>query len=83
LAPVPVKSGDPICLYNSGNEVATTWQVIDLMGEKVAQLTFGGSGSQCWNTTGAAPGIYIIQVSITYDDGTTGNMTQKVVVTAP
>jgi hypothetical protein len=83
LAPVPVKSGDPLCLYNAGNVASADWQVVNLMGERVTELSFGGSGSQCWNTTGTAPGIYIVLVKVTYLDGTTSNLTQKVVVVAP
>ena len=82
LAPVPVKSGESICLYNSGDVVSSSWQVIDLIGERVASLSFGG-GNQCWNTTGVAPGIYVVQLEITYSDGTTANITQKVVVISP
>ena len=83
LAPVPVKSGESLCLYNSGNVVSASWQVMDLIGERVASLSFGGLGNQCWSTTGVAPGIYIVEVSLTYEDGTHAQLTQKVVVADP
>jgi hypothetical protein len=46
-------------------------------------LSFGGSGNQCWNTNGAASGIYVVLIKLTYLDGTAANVTQKVVVIAP
>jgi hypothetical protein len=56
---------------------------MDLIGERVASLSFGGAGNPCWNTEGSAPGIYIIQVALTYNDGTTGTLSQKIVVISP
>ncbi|HTC19680.1 MAG TPA: hypothetical protein VK859_02460, partial [bacterium] len=70
-------------LYNSANVASATWQVVNLMGERVAELSFGGSGNQCWNTNGAAPSIYVVLIKLTYLDGTASNVTQKVVVIAP
>ena len=83
LAPIPVKSGESLCLYNFGDVTSSTWQVINLMGEKVSEISFGGSSNECWNTQGVAPGLYIVEIAFTYTDGTKGNLTQKIVVSAP
>jgi hypothetical protein len=82
LAPVPVMSGQSLCLYNVTGVASANWQVVNLMGERAANLIFG-LGSECWNTQGVAPGIYIVMIKLTYMDGTKANVTQKVVVIAP
>jgi hypothetical protein len=79
LAPVPVVSGEPLCLYNITGMASASWQVVNLMGERVANLTFG-SGAECWNTQGVAPSIYIVLMKLTFSDGRMTNVTQKIVV---
>jgi hypothetical protein len=83
LAPVPVTSGQPLCLYNANGVASADWKVINMMGEQVANLSFTGSGSQCWNTTGTAPGVYLIEVDVIYNDGTKASIRRKVVVIKP
>jgi hypothetical protein len=59
---------------------SSNWQVFNMMGERIANLAFGGSGSQCWTTTGTAPGVYLVDVDLVYTDGTKANLRRKIVV---
>jgi hypothetical protein len=79
LAPVPVRSGDSICLYNGGEPVSASWQVYSVMGERIADLS-SGPGETCWNTTGTASGIYFVRIKLTYSDGTSCTALKKIIV---
>jgi hypothetical protein len=81
LAPVPATSGQQVCLTNPGSVDSATWQVFNLMGERIADISFGGEGAECWNTTGTAPGLYLVEIDVVYGDGTKATIRQKVVIT--
>jgi hypothetical protein len=79
LAPVPAKGAEPICLYLSAAPQASTWTVYNSVGERVAALDFGTEPEQCWDHHGAAPGVYLVRLSIRDASGAT-DATQKVVL---
>jgi hypothetical protein len=81
LAPVPVKSGQGLCLYGAGGIPARV-QVFNLMGERIADLEFPG-GTGCWNTAGTAPGVYVVEVEITIPGGSPKRTLQKIIVLNP
>jgi hypothetical protein len=80
LAPVPVRSGEPLCLYNSGDIVSAGWQVYNVMGERIADESFSGSGNPCWDSTQTAPGIYIVEIKLNYPDGTMAVVRRKIII---
>jgi hypothetical protein len=47
----------------------THWQVYRLDQRLVATLDFGAQEMQCWDTQGAAPGLYFVQVDVDEADG--------------
>jgi hypothetical protein len=51
------------------------------MGEVIANVTFTGTGSHCWSTQGTAPGLYIVDVDLTYPDGSTAYTRKKILIT--
>ncbi|HTB34326.1 MAG TPA: hypothetical protein VK842_05650, partial [bacterium] len=64
LAPNPVSAGRPVCLQMAAQPRATHWNVYRLDQRLVATLDFGVQTQQCWDTQGAAPGLYFIQVEV-------------------
>ena len=79
LAPVPVKSGEPLCLFAPENVASGHLQVFNLLGEKVGDVSFNGS-NPCWSTQGVAPGVYLIDVNLTYVDGSTAYTRKKILI---
>jgi hypothetical protein len=51
------------------------------MGEMVAHPVLTGPGNPCWNTQGTAPGLYIVDISLTYPDGSTAYSRKKILIT--
>jgi hypothetical protein len=80
LAPVPASIGQPICLYSAKELIASTWTVYNLMGERVASLSFTTQPAECWPTRGMARGLYYVKLVMTFDDGSTATQWQKVVL---
>jgi hypothetical protein len=80
LAPVPVSVGMPVCLYPDNPLSASHWSVFNFVGESVATLDFGVSAQDCWDTTGVAPGLYLVRIKATYLDDTVSISWHKVVV---
>jgi hypothetical protein len=74
LAPVPVRGGQPLCLYFAQPALASHWDVYAITGALVAHLDFGAGGQQCWDTAGIAPGIYFVRLVI--DDAGGGKETR-------
>jgi len=81
LAPVPVSSGRPLCLLTGTTVQSAGLKIYNLMGEKIADVSFQGPGSHCWNTQGTAPGLYIVDVTLTYADGSTAYTRKKILIT--
>jgi len=80
LGPVPINSGGDLCLYAPKTVQSAHWQVFNLVGDRIANLSFG-PGNECWNTAKTAPGLYFIKLDIAYSDGTTGGELRKVIIT--
>ena len=81
LAPVPLKAGQPLCLYFDGNPSRSTWKVYGSDGARVADLSFAADLRQCWDGTASlAPGVYYLNLDIDYADGRHEARTQKVMV---
>jgi hypothetical protein len=81
FAPVPLKAGQPLCLYFDGNPSRSRWKVYATDGARVADLQFEAELSQCWEQTAAlAAGVYYIALEVDYADGRRETQTQKVMV---
>jgi hypothetical protein len=81
LAPVPARPGQRVCLYFDRPAAATSWEVFNVAGEGVARLSFMQSQNNCWDTSQAPPGIYFVEIKITYLDGTTARVWRKAALT--
>ncbi len=80
LAPVPAHRGGKVLLYFDKPPASSSWQIFNLAGQKVSQLSFQGTADHTWDTSGTSPGIYLIQLDVTYADGTTALVWRKVVI---
>jgi hypothetical protein len=80
LAPVPAKAGTNVCLYFDKPPASCTWTVFNVLGQKVATLSYAQLQGNCWNTNGVPPGVYFIEIKITYQDGTTSQIMKKAVI---
>jgi len=81
LGPVPLPRGGNLCLFPDKPVSGSQWDVFDMVAESIASVSFSGSAQACWNTAGVPPGIYIARVKLTYSDGTSGTIWQKILVT--
>ncbi len=70
MAPVPVKAGQPVCMYFNNTPSSAKWTVYNTAGEVVAVLNFSGPAKQCWDTGAAklAPGLYWIEIKVVNAD---------------
>ena len=59
---------------------SSTWEVYNIRGQRVSTLSFALGEQACWDTTKIAPGFYIVMAKVTYANGSSGSLTQKVVV---
>ncbi len=80
LAPVPVHSGEKICLYPDRAIAGSHWEVYNFTGESLANLDFNGFPKNCWDTTGVAPGVYLVRLEVDYADGTASIDWKKILV---
>jgi hypothetical protein len=80
LGPVPVPRGGNLCLFPDKPINSTVWDVYNLKGEFVAHLEINSTSQPCWTTVGVPPGLYLVRLNLTYSDGTTGTVWQKVVL---
>jgi hypothetical protein len=80
LAPVPCRIGQPLCLYFDAAPSASIWEVFTVDQRKVADLSFGGELAQCWQTQHVAAGLYLVRVTIIYQDGSSKQKIFKAVV---
>jgi hypothetical protein len=77
LGPVPVKRGQPLCLYAPNPIVSSAWTVYNSVGQRLSTLSFGSEASQCMNTASLAPGTYFLSLSVNTSAGTS-SVWQKV-----
>jgi len=80
LAPVPVDQGDKVCLYPDAPISGSKWGIYTVMGTSVGNWSFSDSLNNCWDTTGFAPGLYIVKLTLTYIDGHETTAWKKVIV---
>jgi plastocyanin len=80
LAPNPLKIGQSVCLYMDSPPAEGVWDVYNTASQRVSHLSFSGSGLQCWDSTGFAPGLYYVSAKATLADGSLKKVTQKVVL---
>jgi len=80
LGPVPCRVGEPLCAFFTQAPIASKWQVYSIAGQLVDSASFGGQYSQCLNTRGLAPGIYIVRLSVTESGGTKHTVMKKVAI---
>lgn len=80
LAPVPAPAGTKVCVYFDKPPVSCAWDVFNVMGQRVASLSFAQMQGNCWDTTGVPPGVYFVEIKITYQDGTTAQIVKKAVI---
>jgi hypothetical protein len=80
VAPVPAKAGTNVCLYFDKPPASCTWEIFNVLGQKVATLSYAQLQGNCWNTNGVPPGVYFVEIKITYEDGTTSQIMKKAVI---
>ena len=80
LAPVPAHAGDRVCLYFDKPASSSTWEVFNVAGERTARLFFTGDNGNCWDTSGIPAGIYLVNITVNYLDGTSAQFWRKEVV---
>jgi hypothetical protein len=80
LAPVPVKIGQPLCLYFDIQPASTKVDLFGSSGEKACSAAFGSGLNACLATSSLAPGIYFARVDVIYPDGREEKSWQKVAV---
>ena len=80
LGPVPATAGTPLCLYFADAPASTHWDIYTIDRQRVAALDYGAQYSQCWQTHGVAPGVYRVEVHVTYTDGVTETKAFKAMI---
>jgi hypothetical protein len=80
VGPVPVHRGSPVCLYLPKAAISSTWDVYNPAGQRVANLSYDNGAQACWDTVKVAPGLYYVKAKVSYADGSSGDVLQKVVV---
>jgi hypothetical protein len=78
LGPVPLKSGDPLCLYFDAAPDSSSCQLYNIAGEMVANADFGGRPSPCLPTRRLAPGVYVARIKVQYKAGASRTQFQKI-----
>jgi hypothetical protein len=79
LAPVPVRSGQPLCLYLEWPEKASQWHLFNVAGDLVAEARFS-AGQRCLDTQKLSPGIYIARIRVAKASGGGESLVQKIAV---
>ncbi|HTC19412.1 MAG TPA: hypothetical protein VK859_01095, partial [bacterium] len=79
LAPNLAGDGQPICLFPDKPITNSKWDIYNLVGERIAGLSFG-NGNACWNHAGTASGLYLIRVRTWYEDGGTADKIFKAII---
>ena len=80
MAPVPIKKGEKVCLYPDAPISASRWEVYNVLGVSMADLSFDAPNGNCWDTSGFAPGLYFVRLRLTYSDGRETQAWKKIVV---
>jgi len=77
---MPLRTGDTLCLYSEKPLASSRWEIFNLMGESIATLSFNSGYSECWPTSGVAPGVYLVRMKLTYADGHTETVSKRIVI---
>lgn len=82
LAPVPVRLGKPVRLYNTvdAGPVATVWRVYNSAGELVSDLSFGPVLDQHLDTWNLAPGVFQVVIQVQHLDGNASEFRQRIII---
>ncbi|HXB97460.1 MAG TPA: alkaline phosphatase family protein, partial [bacterium] len=80
FGPVPAHKGTPICVYYERPVASSHWDIYNLAGQKVSSLDFGGQANPCWDSSAAAPGIYMIRSALKFPDGSGKTVWNKVIL---
>jgi phospholipase C len=80
FGPVPAHKGTPVCVYYEKPVSGSHWDIYNLAGQKAASLDFGSQASPCWDSSGAAPGIYMIRCALNFQDGSAKTVWNKVII---
>lgn len=80
LGPVPLRAGEPLCLYFDAAPFSSACRVYNQAGQRVADADFGGKIDPCLATGRLAPGLYFVRVDVSYADGSKRIVDQKVAI---
>lgn len=78
-APVPAHSGRPMTLTLGKPGQSAVCTVLNLAGQRLGDAVFNGQSASL-STNGLAPGIYLLQTTVTFQDGSTQNQVQKIAI---
>ena len=81
LGPVPLKAGDPLCLYFDEAPAASSCQLYNLAGQTAAKADFGAETSPCMKTTRLSPGLYWARIEVITRHGAMKKELQKIAIT--
>jgi hypothetical protein len=79
FGPVPAKQGDPLRIFFDKAPASGSFQVYNVAGERVAEDSFGSSGDSL-RTASLAPGIYLARIVVSYQDGSSRTVLQKIII---
>jgi hypothetical protein len=77
---MPVHVGTDLCLYPDQAIRGSHWEIYNILGVSLQNLTFNNPTGNCWKTRGFAPGMYFVRLTLTYEDGRETKVWKKVVV---
>ena len=81
LGPVPVRRGDPICLYSNPPLASSDWVLYGPDQQVIGHASFGAGSPVCIpNTQAMAPGYYIAKITGATASGQTVNVTRHILV---
>jgi hypothetical protein len=62
LGPVPVRKGDPLCLYFDQSYSKVALDIYNAAGAKVGSYSFSGTNADCVATNPIAAGVYFARI---------------------
>jgi hypothetical protein len=75
FAPMPLRTGETLYLFPDKPIISNDWKIFNLMGEMVTEIS-----ANSWSTQGVAPGVYIVEMTLTYTDGSMVTTTKKILI---
>jgi hypothetical protein len=80
FGPVPQKKGQPVCVSYEKPVNNSHWDIYNLAGQKISAADYGNDASPCWDSSNVAPGIYMIRSSLSFSDGSSKNVWNKIII---